>query len=254
MSEHKPERKGDSPLTQVIVSMSGASASNHDSEPPGASSNSVKAGHEPDQFEAKGILYVPLFVVVTVLTSFAIVTVIFFSIYGKNPGDPVANPIASKNSNSSINDRFAAISSSDPNAEVKQPRLEYLKQVEDAKNDPPYLRSKRPVNAVGGTYEIRPEDLRPENYIDPITKRKILMDTRWVDDGKKTTAIIPIEQAMNLVIQKKMLPIRANPILVASTNDAKAKPSNAGRGGPSQPIAVTPKLDDVKPDDKKAGH
>ena len=38
------------------------------------------------------------------------------------------------------------------------------------------------------------------------------------------------------------------------TNDAKAKPSNAGRGGPSQPIAVTPKVDAVKPDDKKAGH
>ena len=254
MSEHKPERKADSPLAKVIVSMSGASASDHESEAPGANVTSVKAGHEPDQFEAKGILYVPLFVVVTVLTSFAIVTAIFFSIYGKNPGDPVANPIASKSSNSSINDRFAAISSSDPKAEVKQPRLEYLKQVEDSKNDPPYLRSKRPVNAVGGTYEIRPEDLRPENYIDPITKRKILMDTLWVDDGKKTTAIIPIDQAMKLLIEKKKLPIRANPIQVASTNDAKAKPSSAGRGGPSQPIAVTPKVDDVKPDDKKAGH
>ncbi len=253
MSEHKPDRKADSPLAKVIVSMSGASASDHESEPPGANVKSVKAGHEPDQFEAKGILYVPLFVVVTVLTSFAIVTVIFFSIYGKNPGDPVANPIASKSSNSSINDRFAAISSSDPKAEVHQPRLEYLKQVEDAKNDPPYLRSKRPVNAVGATYEIRPEDLRPENYIDPITKRKILMETLWADE-KKTIAIIPIDQAMKLVIEKKKLPIRANPILVATTNDGKAKPSSAGRGGPSQPIAVTPKLDDVKPDDKKAGH
>ena len=253
MSEHKPDRKADSPLAKVIVSMSGASASDHESEPPGANAKSVKAGHEPDQFEAKGILYVPLFVVVTVLTSFAIVTTIFFSIYGKNPGDAVANPIASKSSNSSINERFAAISSSDPKAEVHQPRLEYLKQVEDSKNDPPYLRSKRPVNAVGGTYEIRPEDLRPENYIDPITKRKILMDTLWLD-ANKTTAIIPIDQAMKLIVEKKKLPIRAKPIQVASTNDGKAKPSNAGRGGPSQPIVVPPKADDVKPDDKKPVH
>ena len=30
MSEHKPERKADSPLAKVIVSMSGASASDHE--------------------------------------------------------------------------------------------------------------------------------------------------------------------------------------------------------------------------------
>jgi hypothetical protein len=236
---HKP----DAPLNQLIVSVSGMGADEHDTTPPGADKVSIQAGHEPDKFRAKGILYVPMFVVGTVLFAFAVITSIFAFGVKKAEPDANSNTAVVEAQAKPFSERIAKISSSDKNAAVAQPRLEYFKAVETAPNDPAQMRSKRPVDVPGGTYEIRPEDLRAENFIDPTFRRKILIERRVVDADKKLVAI-PIEDAMNLLVSKHLLPVSKNPITVATTNAEKAKPSNGGRGGPSMPTsAPAPKVE-----------
>ncbi|OWK36197.1 hypothetical protein [Fimbriiglobus ruber] len=253
------EMKSDKPLVQLMVSMSGASAPEHETEPPGASATSVKAGHEPDQFQVKGILYVPAFVVIVLVVTYLIVSTTFFGILDANKPQPTNNPDSPvvKLNQEPIDKRFERISSSDPHAEVKQPRLEYLKQTKTDPNvyggDPTYMRSKLPDEAHGNnTPEIRPESLRAVNFIDPTAKRKLLDEYDWADADKKV-ARIPIGEAMAAVVKK--LPVRKDPIKIAADSDDRAKQSNSGRGGPSLPTPTPPapeRKDDHAP--KKDGH
>ena len=211
----------------------------HDTHPPGADAQSVRAGHEPDEFRTRTPLYVPMLVVGTVVSVFTIITVLFgYLVYapgGKPIRDGNANQAGAESSKQDINTRFGTISSTDREAPTKAPRLEYLKQTAtEGPNDPPYLRSKRPVESVGQTWEIRPEDLRPENFIDPLLKRKILIEAGYLDPDKKL-AHIPIAEAMELLTTSKKLPVRKDALPLARTNDGRAKISNGGRTGLSQP-------------------
>ena len=239
------------PLNVLFASMSGMGASEHDTHPPGATAESVQAGHEPDRFNARAILYVPLLIVVTVLVAFGIITTLFLTIVRKAEPNANTDPQAAAIGTLPINERFARISSTDPKAAVPQPRLEYIKQVENSPTDPTHYRSKRPIEYAGATYEIRPEDLRPQNFIDPTRHRKILIETGYVDSDKKI-ASIPIADAMALLIDGHKLPSRKggqNELdkgMLANTtpSDLRAKISNSGRGGPSMPVAVK---SEVKP-------
>ena len=205
----------------------------HDTDPPGVQPDAVKAGHESDRFEAQKALYVPAIVVVTVLTAIGIISAIFAAVVYKPAMDPAANQESAAEATRPLNSRFGQISSTDPNAPVKQPRLEYLKQTAtEGDRDPAWLRPKRPIEAVGATWEIRPEDLRPENFVDPTLKRKILVEAGWRDADTKNVAHIPLAVAMDAVLAK--LPIRKDPVVVSPTSDGKPKLSNSGRGGPAQ--------------------
>lgn len=256
MNPSDPPRPGqpaqEPALNVLFASMSGMGADEHDTHPPGATAESVQAGHEPDRFNARAILYVPLLIVVTVIVGFAIVTTLFATIVRKAEPNANTDVQAAAIGTLPINERFARISSTDANAAVAQPRLEYFKQVENTTSDPTtHYRSKRPVEAAGATYEIRPEDLRPQNFIDPTRHRKILIETGYVDRDKKI-ASIPIADAMTMLIAGHKLPSRKggqNELdkgMLANTtpSDLRAKISNSGRGGPSMPIAVKP---EVKP-------
>ena len=207
----------------------------HDTQPPGADGLSVKAGHEPDRFKTRSALYVPLLVLFAMAVAFTVVTATFYYLTVKPPVDAAANPAALADSQKPINARFAAISSTDPNARTPQPRLEYLKQTagNDNPSDPPFYRSKRPVEAVGATWEIRPEDLRPENFVDPTLRRKILVEAGWQDDAKKV-AHIPIAEAMAAVVAQHKLAAVKDAKPLPTTSDGKPKLSNSGRGGPAQ--------------------
>jgi len=251
----EPTKPGSSAFAEAIVSMSGASLDPHDIQPPGADKQSIQAGHEADRFRVRTVLYVPILLVVSALLAFVIVTVLFNSLVQK-PDRDGANLAANATAGKPLNARFAQISSTDPNAAVKQPRLEYLKQTEEsgAKEDPAYMRSKRPVEANGATWEIRPEDLRPDNFVDPTLHRKILIETGWVAESQKKLAHIPIAEAMATVVANKKLPVRKDPVQVAATTADKAKLSNAGRGGLATPAAVTTPVAAVKKDDSKPPH
>ncbi len=234
----------DPSLNVLFASMSGMGADEHGTHPPGATVESVQAGHEPDRFNARAILYVPLLIVCTVIVGFTIVTTLFATVVRKAEPNANTDVQAAAVGTLPINERFARISSTDPNAAVAQPRLEYFKQVESSPTDPAHYRSKRPIAVPGATYEIRPEDLRPQNFIDPTRHRKILIETGYVDKDKKI-ASIPIADAMELILKAHKLPVRKGDavkdkdnLAYTTVNDGKAKLSNSGRGGPSMPVAV----------------
>lgn len=227
--QQHPERRRDDPLVQLMVSMTGASAPEHETEPPGASADAVRAGHEPDRFSIRGILYVPGFVVLTLIVAYILVSGVFFNIKDPAPS-PSANPLAMERNHGPINERFARISSSDPAATVKQPRLEYLKQTGEPEH-PAYERSKLPL-ATGNSPELTPQDLLPENYADPATGRKVLAEYGWVDQAKGI-ASMPIDVAIQQLVDGKKLPVRKNPVKLSTATGNRANLSNSGRGGPS---------------------
>ena len=203
----------------------------HDTEPPGAELISIKAGHEPDRFKVKTILYVPAIMVIFVLTAFGVVTATFNYLTVKPPIDPAANPLGAKEGAEPMNERFARISSTDPNAAVPQPRLEYLKQTANPydKNDPPFYRSKRPIPAEGATWELYPEDLRPQNFVDPTKHTKVLVNAGWVGD-KKQAAHIPIAEAMKVVVDGKKLAVKPGAKPLPLTSVGRPDLSDSGRG------------------------
>src|SRR3954451_673583 len=93
---HHTGHAADSPLTQLMVSMSGASGAEHETEPPGASPVSLQAGHEPDRFNVRGILYVPLFVVVVVGIAYVVVTSMFAGFVKKADPKNAGNPFGAQ--------------------------------------------------------------------------------------------------------------------------------------------------------------
>jgi hypothetical protein len=244
--------KSERPANVVFSSMAGMGADEHDTHPPGAAPQSVQAGHEPDRFNVKPILYVPVIIVVTVLVGFAIVSTLFATIVGDEKPNANTSAQAAAIAAEPLDERMARISSTDPNAPVRQPRLESIQQVANTPSDPPYYRSKLPIPYPGQSYEIYPQDLRAVNFIDPTKHRKILIETGYIDRDKGV-AFVPIADAMAMILAQKKLPARKADAKtdIDTVNHTvisvdRAKLSNAGRGGPSMPSAV-------KKEEKPAG-
>lgn len=264
------------PKKVVIVSMTGASHSEHDTDVPGAERDSVRAGHEPDRFGVKAILAVPALLTLIVLLAFGIVTALFLATYdrfhpapagGFNPQAVAVNTVEAADGKGrverDVSERVGRISSTAPESvpglpgtAVPQPRLEYLKEVApETKQDPAWVRSKRPVETPSNTYEIRPEDLRPENYADPETRVKVLATYGWVDD-KKTVARIPIGEAIKLAATGKLKLPAARKDAVPSPTSSINAPTMANGGVPPQRNATqegkpTPPVEPKPHDDKK---
>lgn len=230
----------------IYEAMTGATAPghHHDDQPIGTDGASIKAGHEPDHFDARGLLMVPVLVVVVTGVAYVLVSSLFsfFSPGSKTPG---TNPAAVAENEKSYNDRIGRISSSDPNAEVKQPRLEYIRSVDNqrdgvSKPDPVYLRSFAP-SATNNTYELTPQDLYPSRFVDPATGKRLLAEPEWITKDK-TVARIPVEDAIKLLAGK--LPHAKEGKAVASVN---GKPSLANGGQSITPaVAPAPAKDDHK--------
>lgn len=229
-------------IGELYTSMTGA-GHGHDEQPVGPPpAPVVSVGHEPDDFNPRPILTVPVFIGFVMLCSFGIATGMFVYFRGETAGnDGNANPIAKERNDKPLDERFARISSSDAKAEVKQPRLEWLRQTDsarDGKEDPPFLRSVR-FSEVGNSPEYRPEDLRPDNYVDPITRQKVLRDFAWVDK-EKGVARIPVSVAMKLMIAKNALPVQANVSVPTVGTGTKPKLSNGGNELPAKAAKDVP--------------
>jgi hypothetical protein len=265
---HDPGRQpGHGPITQMAVSMTGAGGSEHETEPPGAAADSVRAGHEPDKFEVRGILYVPAVVVIVLILAYLLVTGLFSYAMSKRSADEARakqeNPQVVELTQPPHNDRVGRTSSTEPeqlrdpqgrplaHTGVPQPRLEGVQQtLNDPRmpgNDPSSYRSKLPDPEGNNPVWIHPEDLRPENYVsrfgDPVLGQKILARFGWADEGKKL-ARVPIDEAIKLAAEKKLkLPVRKDPVKLPDTSAERAKLSNAGRGEWPPAPAAEPKKD-----------
>jgi|GEM_PF-2510649 len=210
----------------------------HDHGPPGADLGAIQQGHENDRFGIRPILRVPLLVVLALIFTYVLVTTLIGFAYNPDRVTQDNNVQLANRNREPTNQRFSQISSTDVNARIKQPRLEYLKEMQqDSENrltEPAYVRSKVPTT-LGNSPEYRPESLLPENFVDPMTGRKILMEYRVIGNPADHRAQIPISVAMNLAVEKRLLPIRPNPVIVPETSWERPKFSNAGRGGVAAP-------------------
>src|SRR5262245_45822473 len=85
--------------------------------------------YEPDQFAVKTILVVPIAVIGTAFAAFVITWIVFATVFDPRKNNPEPTMAAGAEQNAaSLNERFGRISSSDPKAEVQQPRLEGLQK------------------------------------------------------------------------------------------------------------------------------
>jgi hypothetical protein len=191
---------------RIYEAMTGASAPpgphDHDVDVPGANPEAVKAGHEADRFDARGIVMVPVVVVVMAAIAYALVTALFSVFeFGKLDTSNVQSPQAAEQATRPHNERVATISSTDPHAKSHEPRLEFLKRIDDSRNgkaaDPPFVRSFQPAEG-GNSPEMTPQDLDPDRYTDPLTGKKLLVGYEYVNK-EKGVARIPIAEAMKLV-------------------------------------------------------
>lgn len=238
----------------VYEAMTGATApGKHHEDVPGAHADSVRAGHEPDKFDVKGIVMVPVLVVIATGLAYALITTIFSA---SHPGRPTANPAlpeAKAVTDVPYNERVARIDSTIETAPVKQPRLEAFVQVDNTRNgkaDPVYVRSFRPAASVVNTPEITPQDLYPERYVERVDGKEFrpLAEAGWVSK-EKNVARIPVAEAMKLVAGK--LPAKKDGHPILGTAD-QPKLSNGGQvGGEGNVKAADQKKDDHGHDDHK---
>lgn len=221
----------------------------HDQEKPGAEPESVRAGHEPDWFDARGVVFIPILVVIAAVLTYGVVTLLFAVFDPGKADDRGANPMAKAENDKPFNERVTRISSQDENAKHRQPRLEWVRQVEPKHaGEPTYYRSMK-TPETGNPPEIRPEDLRAENFVDWNTGEKPLADYKWLSQGKGV-ARIPVSEAMKILAADKKLPAKAG------RPAAPPKPtlSNGGQGRitDTRPTsAPVPKADAPKPEPKK---
>lgn len=204
-----------------------SAASHHHEDAPGTNADSLMAGHEPDRFDAKGIILVPIGVVVTAFFAYVIVSVLFGQLeFGAPDKSNVQSQAAAEAAAKPFNERVATIDSSDPHAKVSEPRLEFMRKIEPVRNgktdDPAYVRSFQ--SADGNTPILTPRDLYPDRFQDPVTGKKLLADYEVVNK-EKGVARIPIAEAMKLV----KLPVKPDAPTASSSTGGNPKLSNGGQ-------------------------
>ena len=193
----------------------------------------MKAGHESDRFDAKGIVMVPVLVVVVTFLAYLMVNTVFQWI---KPGDPYVSPLMNKQSvvqnEAPFNERAARISLNDPNAEIHQPRLEGIVVVDthrdgEAKADPVNYRSFS-RSSKDNSYYLTPQDLYPTRFIDPLTGQHVLDEYAWVSKEKQVVRI-PVDEAIRRLAGK--LPANKKGVAPGGTFD-KPTQSNGGQTPP----------------------
>jgi len=275
---HGHDRGHHSPMEQLWMAMSGASTGHHE-EMPGVDAKSEKVGHEPDQFDARTIVYVPIVVAITLVVTYLIVQGAFAFVNGKearqeveqttdstDPAEQARVAEANKAKVKEWNDRSARtrtwtpdpLAKSTPNEQTlsvaPQPQLEANRQVnltrKDANGkdvtDPPFLRSFFGTGKNNAPV-IYPEDLRPENFRDPWQKdAKLLDESAWVEGQKGKLATVKIEEMIHLVAHdpkwKDVLKVAEKPAVVNPGTLGKPKVSAGGLTGPL-PVAGEKKDD-----------
>lgn len=201
----------------------------HDEGGGGVDPAALKLGHEPDLFQVKPILSIPFAVLVTFLIAFSVAAGVFVFVMAKGKEtDPRAHPAGLARGEAPLNERLARISqkgSTTVPSEVDQPRLETL-QLLQGNDKAGFQFTTQPPTPNGNSPWIHPEELQPGRY-------EGLHRTEYTNK-EKTTARIPINDAMKLLIDQKKLPASGPPL------KATEQPTNgnAGRGGlPKAPEA-----------------
>jgi len=185
----------------------------------------LKLGHEPDVFYVKPILSIPFAVIVTFVIGFGVAAGVFAYVMAKGrETDPRAHPEGLARGQASLNERLARISqkgSTSVPSEVDAPRLETLQRLQG--NDKAGFQfTTQPPVPTGNSPWIHPEELLPGRYAG--------LQRSEYTNKEKTTARIPIDDAMKLLVEKKMLPAAEKGTRPQGAADQPTN-GNAGRGG-----------------------
>jgi hypothetical protein len=207
-------------------------ATNGHDETPNAEVNPValKQGHEPDTINLRAILYVPVVLVICFIITYFIVTRIIDVV--RAPAPRPSN-LAARHNEPPLNRRIARISSDDPKAEYKQPRLEAFKQV-DSDDHLPFVRSYDPIGDTNPP-QYHAEDMRLTSQH---AKDLGLQDYKWVDE-KNGIVRLPVEKAMELVLKAKNPKdaskkyIKTADVELSQLRPASPNQSNPQFGGPT---------------------
>jgi hypothetical protein len=215
-------------------------------------------GYEPDKFAVKTILAVPGAVLATILIVYVVTTLIFGEFF--KPERPVITPessMAEVRTGAPIDDRLGRISSSDPNAETLQPRLEGLqrRQIYGKDGNPdavtPEMITTQP-RKEGNSPRYHADDLRPE--------RVPAVSTETKDPQTGALRSIPVDRAIDLVTDPKnaawakALPAREGALpFDLDPHWDRPKESNGGNSRWPAPAAVTRPKKDGGAQPKKGG-
>ena len=207
-------------------------------------------GYEPDKFAVKTILLVPGAVLVTMLVVFIITDLIFGNIFGpKATVIPPTVPAGAERNGAPLNDRFAHISSTDPKAEVQQPRLEGVVQRQVYAKDGQYKedgtpKNTDPSNLITGemiTTQPTPKGNSPRYHADDLQPANVPAISK-----PSTPGAIPIEKAMELATGAwaKALPAAQGAAPLGETWD---RPKESNGGNARWPAPAPPKKDAPAP-------
>jgi hypothetical protein len=168
--------------------------------------------YEPDVFAVRTILIVPVVVILTGFVAFVVTDIIFGSFFAPRTHIPAAEVAAGAAQNAApLNERFARMSSTDPNAEIQQPRLEgiQVRQTYGKDGDPnaitPEMITTQPTKDKNSPH-YHAEDLRPDRVPATATASK----------DPSGTVRIPVDQAIELITDPR------------NTDWAKALPAREG--------------------------
>ncbi len=203
----------------------------------GVNPEALKLGHEPDVFAVKPIMSIPFAVVVTFVIGFGVAAGVFAYVKGQaDKPDPFAHPAGLARGNASLNDRLARIDqkgATSVKSEVDQPRLETLKRLAGNDKGQTHQFTTQPEIPTGNSPWIHPEDIQPGRVAN--------LQRAGYTNKEKTTARIPIEDAMKLIVEKGMLKAAPNGQRPQGTADRPTE-ANGGRGGlPAAPKAEAAK-------------
>lgn len=255
-------------IAKLWMALSGASAHEYHDEMPGVDVKSAKVGHEPDKFNAKTIIYVPVAVAITLVVTYLLVQGAFLFVNGKESRqdaevktestDPAEQERVRKENETKLkpwNERSARtriwtaepVSKSTPGEQsrppVPEPQLEYNRQLDFTRKDangntvtdPPFVRS-FPQQGKNNAPVLYPEDLRPENYTDPWHgDAKLLGESAWVKGHEGKLATVAIEEMIHMVAHdeyKGVLKVAEKKAVVTPGTLGKPKASAGGLVGP----------------------
>ena len=214
--------------------------------------------YEPDQFAVKTILTVPIAVIGTAFGAFVITWIVFATIFDPRKYNPEPTMAAGAKENAApLNERFGRISSSDPKAEVQQPRLEGLQKTQVYYKDG-NPENKNPSNMVVSEYittQPTREGNSPRFHIDDLRPDRVKeLNSYGVVDKQTGQARMPVGKAMEVAVGSGLLPAQpgARPLDIEPNPD-RPKESNAGRGRSPEPTLSAKKSPEDKKEPEKKG-
>jgi hypothetical protein len=213
--------------------------------------------YEPDEFAVRTILTVPAAVIGTAFVAFVITWIVFAYVFDprKNNPEPEMQTAADRNA-APLDERFGRISSTDPNAEVQQPRLEGLdrRQVYAQDGDANNKDLGNLITSEMITTQPTREGNSPRVHAEDLMPSKVRELSTFGQD-KNGTVRMPVDQAIKMAVGGGLLPAQpgARPLDIDPDWD-RPKDSNAGHGkipASSNPAPSAKKGADDKKDEKK---